>query len=92
MRTGIAALFSAIPEKQADAWLARGDVAAAVGFAWGETGAWAEAVKWLEKAIHATQGDCPVRAVEQCANFQVRLSGREWQEMRDGSRTRPGGG
>ena len=82
MRAGIDDLFSAIPEKQEDAWLARGDVAAAVGFAWGETRAYAEAVEWLEKAIHATQGDCPVRAVEQCANFQVRLSGRDWQEMR----------
>ena len=83
MRDSIVKLFAAIPvEKQAE-WLARADVAAAVGFAWGETGAFAEAVEWLEKALHAKQGDCPVRAVEQCANFRVRLSTRKWQEMRE---------
>ncbi len=83
MRAGIVGLFGAIPEERQAKWLARADVAAAVGFAWGETGAWAEAVEWLEKALHAKEGDCPVRAVEQCANFRVRLSAQKWQQMRD---------
>ena len=82
MRAGIVAHFADIPDEQRDAWLARGDVAAAVGLAWGETGAWAEGADWLDKALHAQQGDCPVRAVEQCANYRVRLSGQRWQAMR----------
>jgi hypothetical protein len=82
MRDRIVRLFAAIPEEKQAEWLARADVAAAAGFAWGETGAWSEAVEWLEKALHATEGDCPVRAVEQCANFRVRLSAQRWQQMR----------
>lgn len=82
MRAGIVAHFADIPDELRDTWLARGDVAAAVGFAWGETGAWEEGADWLDKALHAQQGDCPVRAVEQCANYRVRLSGQRWQAMR----------
>lgn len=82
MRSDIGNLFAAIPEGQREAWLGRGDVAAAAGFAWGETGAWGDALDWLEKAIHAAEGDCPVRAFEQCANFRVRLAGQRWQQMR----------
>ena len=70
------------PEDVRDAWLRRADVAAAVGFAWGETGAYAEAIDWLEKAMRYDVGDCPVRAVEQCANFKVRLAGQTWAQLR----------
>lgn len=83
MRAGIEAHFAAIPEGLRDAWLARADVAAAIGLAWGETGAWSEAVEWLDKALLGKEGDCPVRVVEQSANFRVRLAGRRWQEMRE---------
>jgi len=83
LRTGIVDKLKAIPDKIRGDWLARGDVAAALGFAWGETRAYAEAVDWLEKALAAEKGDCPVRAVEQCTNFRVRLSGERWQEMRE---------
>lgn len=83
LRGGIIALLERIPEKVRADWQCRGDVAAALGFAWGETGAYAEAVEWLEKALRARQGDCPVRAVEQCANFRVRLSGQRWQALRE---------
>jgi CHAT domain-containing protein len=82
MRAGIVAHFADIPDEQRDTWLARADVAAAVGFAWGETGAWEEGADWLNKALHAQQGDCPIRAVEQCANYRVRLSGQRWQALR----------
>jgi len=82
LRRGIMDKLKGLPEKSSSDWLARGDVAAALGFAWGETGAWAEAVDWLEKALSARNGDCPVRAVEECANFRVRLSGQRWQALR----------
>ena len=82
LRQGISQRFAAIPESERNAWLARADVAAVVGFAWGETRAWAEAIEWLEKALASEQGDCPVRAVEQCANFRVRLSSERWQQLR----------
>ncbi|MCG6863663.1 MAG: CHAT domain-containing protein, partial [Chromatiaceae bacterium] len=82
MRSGITDRLTRIPDKAHDDWLARADVAAALGFALGESGAYAEAIDWLEKAIRAEKGDCPVRAVEQCANFRVRLSGQRWLELR----------
>ncbi len=82
LRVGIVDKLRGIPGQARAEWLARGDLAAALGFAWGETGAYAEAVDWLEKALSARKGDCPVRAVEQCANFRVRLSGERWREMR----------
>ena len=87
LRDGIASLLGAVPETQRAAWLARADVAAAVGFAWGETGAWPEAVEWLDKALHAKVGDCPIRAAEQCANFQVRLAAQKWLALRQTARS-----
>ena len=82
LRAGIASTLKGMPDKHSDSWLARADVAAALGFVWGETGDWANAVKWLDKALNAEQGDCPVRTVEQCANFRVRLSGERWALLR----------
>ncbi|QID16539.1 CHAT domain-containing protein [Nitrogeniibacter mangrovi] len=82
MRDGIGHLIARVPEDVREGWLARADVAAALGFAWGETGAYAEAIDWLEKAMRLDTGDCPVRAVEQCANFKVRLAGHEWASLR----------
>ncbi len=83
LRAGIVAKLKRIPEQARDDWPARGDVAAALGLAWGETGAFAEAAEWLEKALVAKTGDCPMRAMEQCANFRVRLSGERWQDLRE---------
>lgn len=53
LRGGIVAKLEGVSDKARSQWLARGDVAAALGFAWGETGAWTEAVEWLEKALSA---------------------------------------
>ena len=39
-------------------------------------------MRWLDKALDATDGDCPIRAAEQCANFQVRLAAQEWSALR----------
>ncbi len=81
----IEAALARIPQHLRDDWLGRAEIAAGIGFAWGEIGAWAEAIEWLEKAIVSAAGDCPVRAVEQCANFQVRLAGERWGRLRAAS-------
>ena len=51
IRGRIAALVERIPERQRESWLARGDVAMALGFAWGELGDFAAGVKWLERSM-----------------------------------------
>ena len=56
----------------AESWMARADVCAALGLAYGEQMLLDPAVQWLERALNSTIGDCPVRAVEQCANFSIR--------------------
>jgi tetratricopeptide (TPR) repeat protein len=71
-----------IPESHRQKWPKRADVAAALGFAWGETGAYRKAVDWLDKAIKADRGDCPMRAVEQAANFKVHAAAMAWQDLR----------
>lgn len=81
MREAIGEIVRRAPDAMRDGWLKRADVAAALGFAWGETGAYAEAIDWLEKAMRFEGGDCPIRAVEQCANFRARLAGQEWIAM-----------
>jgi hypothetical protein len=65
-----------------EAWLARADVSAALGFAWGEARRWTAAIGWMEKALGAARGDCPLRVIEQCANFKVRRAAEEWQQLR----------
>ncbi len=82
LRQGIDDLFAAIPDDRREVWLARADVAAAVGLAWGETRAYAEAVNWLDKALRADTGDCSLRALEQRNAFRVRLAGEQWQALR----------
>ncbi len=82
LRRDMQDLLGRLPDQVAAGWLERGDVAAALGFAWGEAGDWAQAVEWLDKALTARTGNCPVKAVEECANFRVRLSAQRWQAMR----------
>jgi CHAT domain-containing protein len=78
----VTALIARIPEACRAAWLQRGDVCAAIGLAWGEARQWAQAIEWLERALAAARGSCPLRIVEQCANYQVRLAGDEWLALR----------
>lgn len=80
--TRVTAVIARIPEACRDAWLQRGDVCAAIGLAWGEAGLWAPAIEWLERALAAERGNCPLRIVEQCANYQVRLAGDAWLALR----------
>ncbi|MBC7938463.1 MAG: CHAT domain-containing protein, partial [Chitinophagaceae bacterium] len=91
MRGEIEALKLRVPGDERDpdrphSWLARADVAAGFGFAYGEGMLFTDAVLWLNRALSATEGDCPVRAVEQCANFRVRLAADEWSRMRAAGR------
>ncbi len=81
-REQIEKFLQRIPESHRLQWQKRADVAAALGFAWGETGAYRIAADWLDKSIKASQGDCPMRAVEQAANFRVRAAAMEWRDLR----------
>jgi hypothetical protein len=78
--------LTGIPEGQRKAWLARADVAAALGFAWGELGLWDPAIEQLETALQADTGDCPLRASEQCANFRARRAADLWRDLQTGQR------
>ena len=80
-RKKIARLTGRIPVALKDRWRSLGDVAVGYGLAWGELGEYAKAVEWLEKSIKADKADLPVRALEQCANFQVRHAGMQWQRL-----------
>lgn len=89
MRDQITALLIGIPKDYRENWQARADVAAAIGFVWGETGDFGAAVEWLDRALAAKDGDCPVRAMEQCGNFRARRAGLEWQRLRDVGKNDP---
>ncbi len=78
----IARRLARIPPNQSDAWLQRGDVCAALGLAWGEIRNWEEACGWLEKALTADKGECPMRALEQYANYRVRRAADCWHQAR----------
>ena len=78
----IARRIARMPAAQADKWLQRADVCAALGLAWGEIRHWEEAIDWLGKALTAEKGECSMRALEQYANFCVRHSAECWQKAR----------
>lgn len=63
------------------AWLARGDVAAALGFCYGEARCWKEAVTALDAALCAEQGDASLAVIEQRANYRVRLAATGFAQL-----------
>jgi tetratricopeptide (TPR) repeat protein len=71
-----------IPASAREQWEKRADVAAAIGFVYGELSDWSQAIAWLERALNADKADCPVRVIEQYANFKVRLAAEEWSRIR----------
>ncbi len=77
----IANILTRIPASHRESWCHRADVAAVIGLAWGEARRWEEAIEWLEKALRGEEGDCPVRVVEQSANFRVRQALNEWMSI-----------
>ena len=78
----IARLLQRVPDSAREAWLARADIAAGVGFAYAEALLHDQAITWLEKALAARDGDCPVRAVEQAANLRVRMAANDAAALR----------
>jgi tetratricopeptide (TPR) repeat protein len=53
-------------------WVARGDVQAAAGRAFGELGMLDDAIEHYEMAMHAEVGEVPIKAAEQRCNLMVR--------------------
>ena len=80
-------LLQRVPASAREAWLARADIAAGIGFAYGEAMLFEQAISWLDKALLARDGDCPVRAVEQAANMRVRLAADAATELRRDEKT-----
>lgn len=78
----IAALLERVPDPQRERWLQSAEVCAALGFAWGEAHYWETAMEWLERALSAARGDCPVRVIEQHANFSARHAADSWLRLR----------
>src|SRR5574343_1495182 len=76
----IEARLARIPASQKARWLARGDVQAALGLAWGEARQWPQAIACLEASLTADYGDCTMRVIEQYANFRVRHAAEVWQQ------------
>jgi len=74
-----------IPPAQ-PAWTSRADVAAGLGFAWGEAGHWDKAIAGLRTALAAERGQCTVRVIEQLANYEIRQAGSRWQAADDSQR------
>lgn len=81
-------IFARIPDAQRAEWKARADVAAEAGLAFGEAKAFADAVAWLEHALCAPKGDCPLSVIEQSANFAARGAAEEWKSLSRVERTK----
>ncbi|MEO5732993.1 MAG: CHAT domain-containing protein, partial [Rubrivivax sp.] len=73
----IDALKQRAPAPVRESWLARAEVAEALGFAYGEALMLPEAIEALEGALVAHSGQCRIRAAEQSANFKVRQAAEE---------------
>ena len=91
LRAGVDALLARVPaherEKGREGWMGAPTSPPRIGFAYGEAKLFAEARAVARTTRCARRhGDCPVRAVEQCANFQVRLAAQAWAELRTAQR------
>ncbi|MFZ5511856.1 MAG: DUF7379 domain-containing protein [Pseudomonadota bacterium] len=71
-------LLERVPAGERDTWLARADVCAALGIAYGELGELDGAIAWLDRAVAANRAEFSLRAVEQRANFQLRRALQAW--------------
>ena len=67
------------------AWRHRGDVAYGFGIAYFATGAFEDAVRWLQTAVDAVDALAPIRAAEQLTNAQSRLA---WDSVHNAIRYR----
>jgi CHAT domain-containing protein len=87
-RKDISASIALIPKAKRKEWAKRADVAAAIGFACGEINEWVKAITFLETAVKAEKSSCPLRVVEQCANFKVRHAAKQWSKCAPADRDR----
>lgn len=78
--------FERIPPAVREDWPKRGDVAGAIGLCLGEAGHYALAAHWLTRAREADDGDCPLKVLEQSANFRVRAADDAWAIARQQGR------
>ncbi|MFN3986995.1 MAG: CHAT domain-containing protein [Rhodocyclaceae bacterium] len=83
----VADVVARMPESLRERWLARADLNAALGLAWGEARQWVPAIEHLRRAMAAATGDCPLRVIEQHANYLVRHAADEWARHVDGAAT-----
>ncbi|MGH8718766.1 MAG: CHAT domain-containing protein, partial [Burkholderiales bacterium] len=79
-------IAQALVQQQHQDGLNRPDVSAALGLAYGELGAYEEAISHLDHALSAEKAEFSVRAMEQRANFKIRFAAKLVGE----SRTRAG--
>ncbi|MFO1272011.1 MAG: CHAT domain-containing protein [Rubrivivax sp.] len=75
-RSAIDALLARVPEALQDEWRSRADVSAALGFAYAQARLEDDALRELQRAMAASKGDCPLRAVEQWVNLRSTVDGR----------------
>ena len=73
-------IIERVPNQNSD-WLMRGDVAAALGLAYGEARRWELAIEALDNALIAELGDLPLRVLEQRANYRVRLAADTFRSL-----------
>ena len=73
-RNSIAADVRALQDLVTNPWDRRGDVWTALGSAFGECGALADAVRVYRRALTCADSDVSLKAVEQLANLEVRLA------------------
>src|SRR5690606_33772327 len=43
---------------------------------------WSKAIDCLNTAVGANEGECPIEAIEQCANYRVRQATQDWFKVR----------
>ncbi|WP_157272041.1 CHAT domain-containing protein [Azohydromonas aeria] len=77
----IEALRERIPEPVRKRWLASADVAAAIGFAYGEAMLCEPALEWLEIALKSSKGSCPLSVFEQIINLRARQAANEAEAL-----------
>ena len=81
LEQAIGKLYERVPRGQRERWLARAEVAAGIGFIWGEALVYGKALQSLEAALEAADGDCPFSVFEQIVNLGARQAASDAQEQ-----------
>ncbi len=78
IRNGLTSMLESI-EKDYPTWLENGRLLAALGEAFGEANMLPEAVKYYDLATQSGKATASIKAIEQSANFHIRLAVREYE-------------